>query len=263
LLRAEGTPLHLQLFIVLRDEISRGARAPGSLMPTEGALCDRFGVSRITVRRALADLAAQGYVQRRQGLGSYVRDQLPAAMPAMNLSLLDSLKQTARETQVEVLAVKSELPPEQVRALLQLQPGEHAVHALRLRKSGEVPLMLTEAWVPERIGRKVTEAALKRKALYEILMAQGVVFGRVIQEISAEAADPYRAALLRTKVSSPLIRMTRLLHDQQDRPVQHLVALLTPERSRVLMDISSDTIDTLSAGHVAHDPRYLGARERS
>lgn len=259
LLRTEDTPLHLQLFMVLRDEISRGARVPGSLMPTEGALCEQFGVSRITVRRALADLEAQGYVHRRQGRGTFVRDQVPTAMPAMNLSVLDSLKQTARETQVEVLAVKAEIPPEQVRVQLQLQPGEKAVHALRLRKSGDVPLMLTDAWVPERIGRKVTEAALKRRALYEILMAQGVEFGRVIQEISAEAADPYRAALLKTRVSSPLIRLTRLLHDQQNRPIQHLTVTVTPERSRVLMDISSDKINTLSAGHIAHDPRYLGA----
>lgn len=258
LLHAEGTPLHLQLFMVLRDEISRGARSPGSLMPTESALCEQFAVSRITVRRALSDLAAHGFVHRRQGRGTYVREQVPTSMPAMNLSLLDSLKQTARETQVQVLAVKSELPPEQVRVLLQLQPGELAVHALRMRKSGDVPLMLTDAWVPERIGRKVTEAALKRKPMYEILMAQGVEFGRVIQEISAEAADPYRASLLNTKVSSPLIRMTRLMHDQQNRPVQHLTAVMTPERSRVLMDISSDKINTLSAGHVAHDPRYIG-----
>lgn len=118
--------------------------------------------------------------------------------------------------------------------------------------------MLTDAWGPERLGRKLTEAALRRKALYEILMAQGIEFGRLIPEISAEAADPYRAALLKTKVSSPLIRLTRLLHDQQDRPIQHLTVIMTPERSRVLMDISGDKINALSAGHIAPDPRYLG-----
>jgi GntR family transcriptional regulator len=261
LLRADGTSLHKQLFIVLRDEISRGARPAGKPLPTEEALCEQFGVSRVTVRRALADLEAQGFVQRRHGRGTYVRDDIPAAQPAMNLSLMESLKQTARETQVEVLAVRTEQPPAQLRALLQLGPDEAAVHALRLRKSGSTPLMLTDAWVPERLGRKVTEAALRKKPLYRILLDQGVEFGRVIQEISAEAADPYRAALLQTAVSAPLLRMTRLMHDLQSQPVQHLTAYVSPERSRILMDISSDKIDTLSAGHVAHDPRFLVGRK--
>jgi GntR family transcriptional regulator len=208
----------------------------------------------------LADLQAHGFVQRRHGLGTYVRDQVPTALPAVGLGLLASLRQTARETQVRVLGVRSEVPPAQVRALLQLADSEPAVHALRLRSAGDTPLMLTDAWVPEQLGRKVTEAALRRKALYLILLDQGVQFGRVVQEISAEAADPYRASLLQTPVSAPLIRLTRLLHDRHDRPVQHLTAYLSPERSRVLMDISSEKIDTLSAGHIAHDPKYVAPR---
>jgi GntR family transcriptional regulator len=259
-LRADGTALHKQLFIVLRDQISRGAWAPGSLLPTEEALCAQFGVSRVTVRRALADLQAEGFVQRRHGRGTYVRDEVRSALPAMDLGLLQSLQQTARETQVQVLAVRTEHPPAQIRSLLQLAPDEPTVHALRLRKSGDTPLMLTDAWVPERIGKKVTEAALKKKALYLILLDQGLQFGRVIQEISAEAADPYRASMLRTAVSAPLIRLTRLLHDLQNRPVLHLTAYVSPERSRVLMDISSAMIDTLSAGHIAHDPKFLAPR---
>src|SRR5271169_7105834 len=70
-----GVPLHRQLFLVLHDEIARGALAPGDALPTEQTLCDQFGVSRITVRRALADLAEQGYIERRQGVGSFVRQR--------------------------------------------------------------------------------------------------------------------------------------------------------------------------------------------
>lgn len=256
-LHADGTALHKQLFIVLRDEITRGRHAPGSVLPTEQVLGERFGVSRVTVRRALADLQAQGFVQRRHGRGTYVREQVPAALPPMHLGLVSSLRQAARETQVEVLGVGSEAPPAQVRALLQLGPDERAVHALRLRRAGATPLMLTDAWVPERLGRKVTAAALRRKPLYLILLDQGVQFGRVIQEISAEAADPDRASRLQCAVSAPLIRLTRLLHDKHDHPVQLLTVHVSPERSRVLMDISAEQIDTLGAGHIAHDPRFV------
>src|ERR1700692_2807073 len=82
---ASGVPLHRQLYLVLHDEIDRGVIAPGGALPTEQTLCDQFGVSRITVRRALADLAEQGYIERRQGVGSFVRqrgrpDELPSVV---------------------------------------------------------------------------------------------------------------------------------------------------------------------------------------
>jgi len=258
--RAEGTALHKQLFIVLRDQIMRGVRTPGSVLPTEEALCDQFKVSRITVRRALADLEAEGLVQRRQGRGSFVREQLPDAIPLMNRGLLDSLRQTAAETDVKVLRVSTEPAPATIGQLLQLTPGEMAVHALRLRSSGETPLLLLETWVPEHLGHRITVAAMKRKPLYQIMLDEGVQFGRVIQEITAVAADPFFADQLQVPVSAPLIRLTRLLHDTEDRPVQHLTVTMTPERTRVLMDIKSDDINTLNAGHLAHDRRFLTKR---
>jgi len=258
--RGQGTSLHKQLFIVLRDQIMRGVRAPGAALPTEEMLCEQFRVSRITVRRTLADLEADGLVVRRHGKGTFVREQLPLAAPLVNLGLLDSLRQTAAETDVKVIRVVTEAAPASIGQLLKLAPGELAVHALRLRSAGETPLLFNETWVPEHIGRRVTAAAMKRKPLYQILLDQGIRFGRVIQEISAEAADPYLAEQLKVPVSAPLIRLTRLLHDLEDRPVQHLTATMSPERTRVLMDIQGDDINTLSAGHLTHDPRYLVKR---
>jgi len=261
---APGTSLHRQLFMVLRDEISRGVYAASGALPKEEALCERFGVSRITVRRALADLAALGFVERRHGLGTFVRADAPLAMRSSpSLNVIDGLRNTAIETEVQVLDVEQALPPPDVAALLQLPAGERAVHALRLRSIEGTPVMLTEAWVPTDLGRRVTPAQLRRKALYEILMGQGVEFGRVVQEFSAQMADPQRAGWLRCDVGSPLLKLVRLMHDQQARPVQHLVALLPPEHSRILMDIPGASVNTLSAGQIVYDvPRRSGRLPR-
>src|ERR1700689_3606952 len=98
-----GVPLHRQLFLVLHDEIARGAIAPGDALPTEQSLCAQFGVSRITVRRALTDLAELGYIERRQGVGSFVRqrdrsDEVPSVG-----SYMDGLRQTQFQTSIEVV----------------------------------------------------------------------------------------------------------------------------------------------------------------
>lgn len=251
--RIPGTSLHRQLFVVLRDEILRGVFTTG-LLPKEETLCERFGVSRITVRRALADLAAQGMVERRHGRGTFVRtDQLPLVRERPSLTLIDSLRQAAIDTQVQVLQVENTMAPRDVAAMLQLAPGEKAVHALRLRSIGDTPVMLTDAWVPADLGKRVTIHSLRQKALYEILLEQGVKFGRVIQEITAEVSDPVRAKLLQTEVGMPLLKIVRVIHDLQARPVQFITVTMTPERSRILMDIPGSTVNTLSAGQFVHE----------
>lgn len=251
--RAPGTSLHRQLFVVLRDEIVRGVYSAAGLLPKEEALCERFGVSRITVRRALADLAVQGLVERRHGRGTFVlQDRLPQARAQPSLSLIDSLRQTATDTQVRVLRVEQTEAPPDVAALLALAPGEKAMHALRLRSMDGTPVMLTDAWVPARLGKRITAALLRKQALYEILLAQGLKFGRVIQEITAEVSDPARAELLQMEVGAPLLKIVRVMHDLDARPVLYITVVMTPERSRVLMDIPGDTVNTLSSGQFVH-----------
>lgn len=256
--RTPGTALHRQIFLILKDSIAQGSYAPGTALPTEEALVQLFGASRATVRRALADLALEGLVQRRHGLGTFVREG-PAPGPGMaSLSFIDELRHMGQQTDVRVVTLESALPSPAVRAFLQLPAGQPAVRSVRVRMAGKVPLMITEAWVPPDLGRTITVAALKRSPMYELLNRLGIKLGRVLQEISAESADPHRAELLKCELGTALIRMSRLMHDDAGRPVMYVTAYLTPQHSRILMEIQGDAIGTMSAGHVTHDPALLG-----
>jgi GntR family transcriptional regulator len=256
--RTPGTALHRQIFLVLKDGIAQGSYAPGTALPKEESLVQLFGVSRATVRRALADLELEGLVLRKHGLGTFVREGLATGAKMATLSFVDELRHTAQSTEVRVVTLESSAPPAAVRSFLQVPDGEPVVHAIRVRMAGKVPLMITETWVPQDLGKSITAAALKRSPMYEVLNGQGVKFGRVVQEISAESADPHRAALLKCELSTALIRMSRIMHDQAGRPVMYVTAHLTPQHSRILMEIPGDAIDTLSAGHIIHDPALVG-----
>lgn len=261
--RTQGTTLNRQIFLVLRDGIAQGTYPPGSALPKEEALVQLFGVARATVRRALADLEADGLVQRRHGSGTFVREGLSTAASLATLGFIEELKHTSQSTDVRVIAVGYAAPPLKVRAFLQTPPDETALHAVRMRLANGIPLMITEAWVPMDVGQGITAAALRKKPMYEVLQGLGVSFGRVVQEISAESADPYKAGVLECELSTALIRLTRLMHDRSGRPIEHLTAWMTPQHSRVLMEIPGDAIDTLSAGHIHHDPAIVGiASER-
>lgn len=248
-----GLPLKEQLYVVLRDQILRGLYAPGDLIPSEGRLGELFGVSRITVRKAMADLEAEGLIDKQQGRGTYVRQRLPAQRPAATLGFLDSLRKQAQNTKVQVLDFGIADPPPAVALQLQLARGERAVHAVRLRSVQGTPMMVTDAWIPEHLGKSITRARLNRQALYEILMARGVQFGRVVQDITAAPADPHRAGLLDVAVGSPLMQMQRLLYGIDRHPVQFMTVHFSPARSRILMDVDIASVNTLSAGQITHD----------
>ncbi|MDM0045013.1 GntR family transcriptional regulator [Variovorax dokdonensis] len=255
--REPGTALHRQLFMVLRDQIAQGVYPVGELIPPEDALCERFAVSRITVRRAVSDLEHLGLVEKRPGRGTFVRAAPRPMRPHPSFGLLESLDKQARETEVTVLGVETIPAPALVAQQLALEPGESAVHAVRLRSVRGTPVMFTDAWVPREVGGHVTPAELKKRALFEILLSEGVKFGRVIQEVSAVAADPVLAGLLNVEIGAPLVRLVRLLHDRRRRPVQYIVIHIAGDRSRILMDVPADAVNTTGAGQIAHDPAFL------
>jgi GntR family transcriptional regulator len=255
LARAPGTSLHRQLFVILRDQIIRGVYPPGAMIPNEEALCTQFQVSRITVRRAVADLESIGLLQKRHGRGTFVGSSLPPSRPSATLGFIDALRKTATETEVEVVKVERAEPPADIARQLDLVPPAKAMHAVRLRSYKSTPVMVTEAWIPLELGRTITAKELKKKALYEILIEQGVRFGRVVQEITAVAANPFYAKVLQTELSAPLLKLTRLLYDTKQQPAQHLTVYVSPERSRILMDVSIEAVNTFAGGSFFHDVR--------
>ncbi|VTU43075.1 GntR family transcriptional regulator [Variovorax sp. RA8] len=250
--RSPGTALHRQLYIVLRDQILRGTFPAGAAIPKEADLEQMFGVSRITVRRAVADLESHGLVRKVPSKGTFVLPRKDGARREATLTLLEALTRQAEDTQVQVLSVETVHAPGDIALLLELEPNGVAHHVVRLRSAGKTPLMVTDAWVLAKWAQDLTPKTLLKNALFEIILSKGVKFGKVVQEFSAILADPQQASLLKTDVGSPLIKVTRLFYDAQDRPAYHLTSVATPERTRLLMEIPASAINTLSAGSYQH-----------
>jgi len=247
-----GVPLHRQLYLVLHDEIDRGVIAPGDALPTEQTLCDQFGVSRITVRRALADLAEQGYIERRQGVGSFVRQHGPTDGSSAGRSYLEGLRQTQFETEVDVVELEVRTPPRGISEALQTS-GEllHVVRVRRQRRTRE-PLLVTDVWLPAVLADTLTQPALRAAPLYDLLSEAGLTVDRVRHEITAEIAGPRNARLLDTAIGAALLRVNRLVF-VAGAPHHYLSALLSPNRSRVLLNQTADELEVADGLTIAHD----------
>lgn len=249
-----GVPLHRQLFLVIYDEIGRGALAAGDALPTEQNLCEQFGVSRITVRRALADLAEAGLIERRHGVGSFVTEQQSPPQRDGSGSYLDELRQVEFETEVEVIEHEVRSLPRAVSERMSgRQRGLHVLRLRRERRTGE-PLLITEAWLPDEFADVLTPQALAVTPLHLLIHEVGVAIELLQHELTAEIAGPRNATLLAVPIGAPLIRANAVAF-AAGAPSYFLSTVLSPSRSRVVLDQTADELRSGLGMAIAHDVR--------
>jgi GntR family transcriptional regulator len=183
-----------------------------------------------------------------------VRDHGRSEQSPTSRSYLDGLRQTQFETQVDVIELDTRRPPAVVaEALGSFGDLLHIARVRRQRRTGE-PLMVTDAWLPAELADTLTEPALRRAPLYELLAEAGVVVDRVRHEITAEIAGPRNAQLLDTAIGAALLRVNRLAF-VTGAPHHQLSVLMSPNRSRVLLSQSVDELDAAFGLTIAHDVR--------
>src|SRR5262249_7744767 len=146
-------PLYHQLEQDLVERITGGEFEPGAALPTEERICEQYGVSRITVRRALESLFAQGLIVRRRGVGSFVAERKRGVRSVHLSGSLDDFLATAGALEVEVISLAPIDPPDDVREALELSPETAQVARLELTSSLEgAAVIYSEIYFPLEAG---------------------------------------------------------------------------------------------------------------
>ena len=219
-------PLYHQVYRRLRDNILAGAWRPGELLPSEREICDMFGVSRITAQKAVEQLVGEQLVRRQQGRGSFVAERINVPpMPGNLQALLDNVVAIGAATRGRLIELAAERPPEDVREAMRLGPRELAQRSWHVRFRGDTPLGLFTTWVPMDVARGISGADIERAPMLQLLEERGVQVAWAAQSVGATVADPVTAGHLDIVPGTPLVRLHRLVHDQSDRPVEHLTSL--------------------------------------
>ena len=227
-----------QVYLVLRDRILSGAVAFGAKLPTENVLAAVHGVSRVTVRRALGELARERLIERRRSAGTRViyRPVL-APMTADISGVLASLADMGRRTTVKLLSFDY-VPAEGVVArALGVPSDEMLQRSVRVRSVDGKPFSYLTTFVPEGVSLTFTRQELASRALLDLLERAGVKVEHARQRISAVLATLDVAAALDVRTGTPLIELTRVVYDQSGRGVEHLHALYRPDRYAFEIDL--------------------------
>jgi GntR family transcriptional regulator len=240
----KSLPLYHQVHLTLRQRILDGVYGPDSPIPTEQELTTQFGVSRITVRRALGALTEEGLIRRERGRGTFVSSGMYSPQVQISIrGLIENLMAMGLKTRAELIEFGYVVAPQDVRGLLELAPDGLVQRSVRVRSHQNQPFSHLVAYIPEAIGRNFDKDDLSLHPLLTLLERSGVKVASAYQTISARAADSDVAPLLQVPVGTPLISITRLVRDVTGQPVELIRCLYRPDRYEYGMVVERATDD--------------------
>jgi GntR family histidine utilization transcriptional repressor len=131
----------------LRDGLAAGRWTPGALMPSEAELVAHFGVSRMTVNRALRELRAEGLVDRSQGIGTFAAQLSRLSSTLTIRDLHEEIEARGHRHHAEVHLKRAEKAPRELAGQLGLAPGAPVFHSLIVHHDNGVPLQCEDRYV--------------------------------------------------------------------------------------------------------------------
>src|SRR5919201_1421527 len=154
----------------VRARIADGTWPPGTLLPPQPELCQEFGVSRITVRKAIGDLVHEGKVHTVQGKGTFVTaPKLGERFVQRAYGIYEDMARQGLHLQTEVLRQEVIPAPEEVAARLGLHPGEPVLLLVRLRSVEGEKILVSTTYVPEALCPGLIEVDLSCGSLFRLL----------------------------------------------------------------------------------------------
>lgn len=235
------TPLYQQVKQYLEQLISTGDLSPGDQLPSERELEEKFGVSRITVRRALQEMVNEEKISRIPGKGSFLLEPKIEPLTALT-SFSENMRARGRAPSYRGSTTGVIVPPSQVATALNLLDGEEVFHLFRLMFADQVPMAIQNAYLPERIySRDPTLFApdvLNALSLYKILEVElGIQLFRAEEQVDASLANREEAELLKVQVGSPVIVVKRTTFDVNERAVEFVKLVFPAERYRYKVEL--------------------------
>lgn len=228
-----GSPLHEQVRRALAQEIQDGRYDETGMLPAEPELGERFGVSRITIRRAVSDLESQGMVQRRQGTGTFVTGP-PKVLTTMAIGGFADQLTAAGDMSREVKRADIEQADAAVADGLGVEPGARILRLERVFSLNDVPLSLDRSvYALDRypgFEAKVDAAVSTYRVLRE---EYGVRFAEVRREVRIGYTTAETAAWLHRPEHDPLVVVEKVALDADGCVIHTSHVETVPSRVRL------------------------------
>lgn len=241
-------PNYRRIVRLLEEKIISGAYKPGHRLPPERELCEIYGVSRVTARQALAELAQRSLVVRHQGQGTFVmRPKVESSLLGF-FSISEALKADGRLVSTRVVASEITEPSAAEAEALDCAPNAPALRLTRLRfVDGEPYALETSTLLTDRLPG-LEDYDFGTRSLYDVLAREyGTELVRARETLAPVMLTDDQAALLDVGVNQPALRLIRTTFDGDSVAVEAASALIRGDRCQLLFELWADMRTTLKS----------------
>lgn len=237
-IEAAGVPLYRRIAADLRDRIANGDLAPGARVEPEPELMARYGVSRATVRQALGGLVADGTLEIRRGLGTYVRQRPVEHALGGFYTFSREIERHGMTPGTRVLDLRVTPAEGAVAAALRVPEGTPVVALSRLRLADDDPIVTETSYLPAERFPGLESVDFTRVRLYEALWGR---YG-VRPVLAREAFEPVLlSALEATQLGrdrgEPALRVDRTAHDAEGAVIEYCRSTVRADRYRYSVEL--------------------------
>jgi GntR family transcriptional regulator len=215
-------PLYAQVEAVLASGIADGTFPPGSRLPNEEELVERFTVSRTTIRQTIQNLIRRGLIEIRRGKGTFVT-QPKITQELTELSgFVEDMQSLGRQASARVLDKQIVPASESIARQLALTIGTLVVRIQRVRLADNAPLSFDETYLPREIGEKIIENDLETAPIFSLLEQKyKVPLLEAEYRLEAVSADATVARALGVSVGSPIFLIERTSYSVGQQPIDY------------------------------------------
>lgn len=226
----------------VRDGINNGKWQPGDILPKEIDLCEMFGVSRPTVRTALANLVHEGLITRTKRKGTIVREWRTLESGTVFIeSFHQEMKQRGIPVVTEVLEFRRVEAPEFVQQKMNLKENDMVIKLTRLRYGRDSfdkgPVVLTSSYLPEKLWPSIQNCDMERHSLRKILKNNHCERAVMEKEITIYTLDDREARLLGEEPNANVIKIETVAWDKDDNIIELCDSYYPASRNRFLLRI--------------------------
>lgn len=242
-------PNYKRIVRLLEAKIQSGDYPPGHRLPPERELCGLFGVSRITARQALAELAQRKLVVRNQGQGTFVAKSRIESSLLGFFSISEALKADGRLVSTRVINGEIAVPDTDEATALQSAPGAKVFRIMRLRfVDGEPYALETSALEASRFPG-LRDYDFGARSLYDVLAREyGTQLVRARETLAPVMLSAEQAHLLEVGTDQPALRLTRTTFDRNNVATESSMALIRGDRCQLLFELWADQRTSAAAG---------------
>lgn len=219
---SSSRPLYEQLFNTIKEAIGQNTYRPGQQIPNEAELCDIYGVSRITVRRAIQDLVDEGLLERKQGKGTFVARKKVARELVTIEGFSDFSKQLGKKTSKKVLLCEEIKASKKIAEDLQIEVGAPVLKLLRLMYIEEEPFTLDLTHYPIERFPNIQEHIFDYESTYDVLSniyhvdMKDITTKKTITGIPASSVE---AEHLNCEIGEILFNIDKIVYDKYKVPI--------------------------------------------